>query len=97
MYWARSYLKAVGALKESRRGIWSITSAGSEYLKLQPVQAENRLREVDDVVRAKWRKATGQREFEDEVEDTVDEPTWREQILTALEAMDRSAFDRWRY
>ena len=42
--WARTYLKRIGALDNSARGVWSITQKGVRYLDMAPTAAEAALR-----------------------------------------------------
>ena len=42
--WARSMLKAIGALDNSTRNVWSVTPKGLEYLDMDPSAAEEALK-----------------------------------------------------
>jgi restriction system protein len=95
LHWARSYLKKIGALTNSGRGVWSITPLGHEYLLLEPSVADARLRQEDNRVRAEGRKSK-QSDMEESLDnDEQDaEVDWKSQLLAALKAMDPYAFER---
>jgi restriction system protein len=93
LHWARSYLKKIGALENSVRGVWSITPKGLEYLTMDPTQADRSLKQADNAVRAEMRKAKSQTATEDgDDEDAGD--GWKDILLAAMKAMDPYAFER---
>jgi restriction system protein len=55
--WARSYLKKMGAISDSTRGIWAITNKGNEYLAMGPDAANEALELAHKAVRAEMLKA----------------------------------------
>jgi restriction system protein len=79
--WARTYLKGVGALENSTRGVWSITEVGRFMTEAEmagvPAAYKSRLKPSD-------------------VSETDDEEelSWKEEILGLLLAMSPSAFER---
>jgi restriction system protein len=93
LHWARSYLKKIGALDNSARGVWSITEEGSKYLAMTPDAADEALKAADNSVRAEMRKAKAQQVAESEG-DEDDEADWKDVLLTELKAMDPFAFER---
>lgn len=87
--WAKTYLKRVGAIENSTRGVWSVTDVGERLTEaeLEGVPSQvRRLRRSDPPP--------------EEVEDATDEqsPTelqsWRDVLLAQLRQMDPSAFER---
>ena len=46
MAWARTYLKAVGALENSSRGVWAITEAGQQLTETEMPAIPARVREL---------------------------------------------------
>jgi restriction system protein len=44
LHWARSYLKRVGAIENSERGIWTITDAGRHMTSEEISQVKKRVR-----------------------------------------------------
>jgi len=93
--WARSYLKAMGLLINSRRGVWSLTEDG------RSVTREETSRLYADVVvrlREEQRAKRQARQVNDSAlgEDPPadDEPDWREQLLEVLMTIPPDAFER---
>jgi len=96
MHWTRVYLKKMGALTNSARGVWAITPKGQEYLRMDSSDAIEALIQADNEVRAEMRKARKQR-AENEHEDDGDdggEDDWKDVLLDTMKAMDPTAFER---
>lgn len=101
MAWARSYLKAVGALENSARGIWSITEYGKSL-------TEHDLDSITARVRTQWQQKsrserTGTQPTTGSVEpspvevallSSTDVNEWRNTLLDVLQSMDPSSFER---
>ena len=94
--WARSYLKGMGALINSKRGVWSTTELGREMTP-------------DDVLArhaayvAQLREARKQRKAAEpdrdgslagEAAEESGPPSWKEQLLEALLAIPPDSFER---
>ena len=94
--WARTYLKGMGQLDNPKRGIWVTTEAGK-------VLTEDQVEGLRQKYVADLREARKLREqaaeaagADDDAEAGIaDEETadWKEQLLTALLAMDPTAFE----
>lgn len=103
--WARTYLRRGGALENSTRGVWALTSHGKTIFKLDQVQtiydqvnAEERERARQKRLDAKNRKAPKAPKVqtsavEAETFETADFD-WKQSLLKVLRAMDPSAFER---
>lgn len=84
--WSRTYLKKYGVLENSSRGVWALTAKGRQTQQVNPdtvrrfVQTEQRKEKVQ----------------QSDVKDDQDEPglTWKEELMSALQKMDPSAFER---
>ncbi|MBO6669021.1 restriction endonuclease [Parvibaculum sp.] len=90
MNWTRSYLKHVGALENTQRGVWTLTSIGRNM-------TPEELADVPRIVRQKGRKRRkAEREVavEQEVNELENELVWNEQLLSVLLAMPPDAFER---
>lgn len=90
--WARTYLKGVGALENSRRGVWSLTDKARSITQenVAGIPSEyNRLRRVDQAT-----NPNGSTEEEAEAASTFDPSAWKSELLEAMLAMDPSAFER---
>ena len=93
--WARSYLKAMGLLINSRRGVWSLTEDG------RSVTREETSRLYADVVvrlreeqRAKRQARQVNESALGEDQPADDEPDWREQLLEVLMTIPPDSFER---
>ena len=92
--WARTYLKGIGALDNSQRGVWVTTDAGKKFEEheLEPLRQIylGKLREE----RKKKKEAAKLAGADADVEVADDETDdWREELLAALLAMDPAAFE----
>jgi restriction system protein len=87
--WVRTYLKKVGALENSERGVWRLTPIGADMPDAEISAIPRRVREQDRLRRA-------QRDLEEVVSDTdeVTDVSWKDKLLTALLAMPPDAFER---
>jgi restriction system protein len=82
--WARTYLKGVGSLQNSQRGVWSITEQGR--LLTQPDMAG-----VPAAYKAKLKGSAGTGSGGTE---EGSETTWKEQLLQRLLQVPPPAFER---
>jgi restriction system protein len=99
--WARSYLKAMGLLVNSARGVWALTEASTALLTDPAITDDQRRDRVRDLWAAhvvelrKTRKAReAQSPDDDEAGEVAAERTWKEQLLAVLIAMRPEAFER---
>jgi restriction system protein len=103
MAWARTYLKKVGVLTNSQRGVWALTSLGRE----QEVDPERVLEQVRSeyaarkAATAEDEAASGGAEVSDtppaliDEEDAFDAPAgWRQRLTDRLMSMQADAFER---
>jgi restriction system protein len=99
--WARTYLKGMGLLTNSARGVWALTDEGIALLT-EPDRIDDQRREQ---VRERWvahmielrkaRKArTPQDSDREEAEEPAGELSWKEQLLGLLMTMRPDAFER---
>ncbi len=96
--WAKTYLKKVGAIENSSRGVWSLTKLGEQFTpeEVALVPARVRKKFVDDkrtnlVVAAVDERPALAVEAE-ELEAT--EPHWKDRLLSHLRAITSEAFER---
>ena len=93
--WVRTYLKKVGAIKNSERGVWSITPVGA-------VMSEADLRDVPRRVRTETRRARQASEDADDMEEPISsegsieeaEIFWKERLIEVLLSISSDAFER---
>jgi len=97
LHWARSDLKKISALDNSKRGVWSVTQEGLKYLDMEPEAADEALRQADNAARAQMRKAKVEQETKSEDGPDSDEDEgddWKAVLLQTLKSMDPLAFER---
>jgi restriction system protein len=90
--WVRTYLKKVGAVENSERGVWSLTPLGAAMTEAQ-------LREVPRRVRTETRRA---KQATDELEEPIEsegsseeaEIIWKGRLIDALLNIPSDAFER---
>jgi len=83
--WARTYLKKYGVLENSSRGVWALTPKGRQLDKVNSRTVRRYVQEQNK----KARMASVE-----EVDETEEEVTWRDELLATLLKMDPSAFER---
>lgn len=87
--WARTYLKKIGAIDNTSRGVWTITDTG------RSIKNEARIRELAIEVRAAWnRERNADKASEFKTTDIGDEPGWENELLDILRRMAPDAFER---
>lgn len=102
--WARSHLKAAGFLINSLRGIWSLTEAGDNLVRIGDPDGPRQLRDKwKAVIRTRRRQPSGSGQAPRDQEPAVvgsngtrpdDEEGWKAQLLQSLMAMDSAGFER---
>lgn len=87
--WVRTYLKKVGAMENSERGVWRLTPAGAATGEAELAAVPRRVREAD-------RQKRLERDAAPEIEATEDsvEINWKDKILAALLGIAPDAFER---
>jgi restriction system protein len=95
--WSRTYLKGMGLLDNSARGVWALTDTGRD-----PSLDEDTVLKLHTAYAAQWRaklrarrKAERDREAS-EVDETDQDSVrdWKEELLDALLAMPPAGFER---
>ena len=105
MSWARTNLKGIGAADNSKRGVWSITQTGQEYLEMTEEEADEQLKKKSSAYwyeRQKSKKAQTtnyldtEEDYDEENDDELsdDETEWQNILLATLKKMDPDAFER---
>lgn len=94
--WTRTYMKKVGILENSARGVWALTTVGRE---LQEINSDEIVKKVREMTLLKM-KDTKEISLEDHnlENDGVDTPdeiqTWREKLKNVLKNLKPDAFER---
>jgi len=89
--WVRTYLKKVGALDNSQRGVWRLTPVGAAMTPSELRQVPRRVREMDRKKRAARRLSADEHGAEEEEELDV---SWKDQLLETLKSLRPDAFER---
>lgn len=90
LHWARSYLKRVGAIENSERGIWTLTDAGRQMPLGEISQVKKRVRTENRLRRQQAEEEANDSESVDADED-VD---WTARLLGTVGQIDPTAFER---
>jgi len=96
MAWARTYLKAVGALENSSRGVWAMTEAGQQLTEAEMPAIPARVRELTRKSNANRRstRPAGSKSFaEPLLRTTTNADEWQENLLSVLQELPPSAFE----
>jgi restriction system protein len=94
--WARTYLKGMGAMNNSSRGVWTVTELGRS-MDESVVDAAHKIykQEVRNASRAKRRKGSTDAEgLDGQATEAVDLDDWKERLLDLLLGMSPDAFER---
>jgi restriction system protein len=90
--WARTYLKGMGLLVNSRRGVWSLTEEGRSAEQDEIASRHRKYLAEYQEGRRRKRRAGGDRTGANEEADQ--EADWRDQLLDALMGMSPGGFER---
>jgi len=87
--WARNYLKRYGALDNSSRGVWALTSEGQKHQTLNKDLVKKFVQSLDrDVV------SNGGEIDHVDVSDELKDIDWEDKLLAIIKAMQPDAFER---
>jgi restriction system protein len=89
--WTRTMLKRAGAITNSERGVWSITSAGEKMTEAEVSSSLSRARKNDREKRRN-RKLANDQFGDEEAEDPSSD--WKGQLLMVLLDMEAGAFEK---
>ena len=98
--WARTYLKGMGLLTNSSRGVWALTDDGTALLT-DPSATDDQRSERIQELRARYltemrtaRKTRPPQDGEPDDMQSSTERSWKEQLLEQLMSMPPDAFER---
>ena len=101
MAWARTYLKKIGAVENSARGVWRLTPLGAALTKAQVADAPRQVRQELAAQRAATLLADGGQDLagslssDDGAGAGLEAPQiWSERLLARLQKLDPAAFER---
>lgn len=87
--WARTYLRKVGALENSERGVWAITDKGQRLTEDHCSRIPAQVRKMAPSTRGGRKKNESQDSSHDN-----DEESWKDELIEGLLAMAPAAFER---
>lgn len=87
--WARTYLKRVGAVTNSTRGVWTLTEKGAALTEKDCAGIPKEVRKQD-----RKQGATKSITLEDEWVDEDEQDSWEDKLLSILLALKPQAFER---
>lgn len=95
--WAKTYLKKVGAIDNSRRGVWSITKEGETLsppeIALIPAKVRRQIAE-DRLAKNIEDRAEGTPDLVPTENGAAEEPQWKDRLLQVLRGLQPAAFER---
>ena len=89
--WARTYLKMIGAIDNTARGVWALTDRGRDLRSGEQVRELVRNALTN---RHKTKKASDAKAPEPETTDAEDDQDWESALLDILRGMAPDAFER---
>lgn len=100
--WARTYLKGMGLLTNSARGIWALTEEGTSLVTDPSATEQQRLERIRELLTAYLIELRNARKSRDRLSESGpddsgeagEEPDWKEQLLGHLMEMAPDAFER---
>lgn len=96
--WARTYLKGMGLLTNSRRGVWSVTEKGREVAEseIRPLHAEFSAENRKKNAARKSAKAASRRNDEPDanIAEAENDADWKDLLLDTVLKMSPPAFER---
>ena len=93
--WARTYLKGMGLLTNSKRGVWTVTEAGQDAKEKQIGPLHSQF--VAAYTKKRGQKKSGEKSSVSDEIDQVEaeaEGSWKDELLETLLKMSPSAFER---
>ena len=91
--WAKTYLKKVGLINNSRRGVWSLTPDGMGTDRVDPENVYKRGRGAQQIKLRRTEDAIDEADHIPPYE-YEDDAVWREELSTILAGMAPDAFER---
>ena len=97
--WALTYLKKIGAVDNSRRGVWALTDGGRRIESHSEIDAQLRVVRAELAARTAQRKlserpGTAEDDELDLAEDSESDSQWRVTLLQQLLEISPAAFER---
>lgn len=93
MAWARSYLKKMGALVNSERGVWTLTPKGAAMTEAEVAGVKQAVQKLGAAERALKVAALPSSEDDPALAD-MEVADWKDQLMALLLALDPAAFER---
>ena len=97
LHWARTHLKGIGALENSKRGVWAVTDRGRSMSEPEMQAASKARRESlreQRLARRRARAAEAEAVGEEGGEDGGQEDGWQDQLIARLLQLPPDGFER---
>jgi restriction system protein len=94
--WARTYLKGMGALANTSRGVWETTSLGRELSEdaIEPLWREYKTKRRAERRKKRQQVANESADTEADEETAADTEDWKENLLEQMLEMSATGFER---
>lgn len=92
--WARNYLKKYGYIKNSERGIWSLTIEGTNANHIDKDEIKRFVRDLEKDKSSDEREAEIENEFHVGEDNELIEIEWQDEILNVLKSIAPDKFER---
>ena len=86
--WARNYLKRLGLLENSARGVWALTAEGAKTTKIDKEEAKKIVKDLSGTDKKK------EKETSKEENSAPEEITWQDELLDVVKNIEPAAFER---
>jgi restriction system protein len=92
--WSRTYLKKMGMLENSSRGIWALSKADIDVTKLDHVEIVRMVKEQEKISRPPKNKISNENIEQETTEEVDNSEEWKQQLLNILYNITPAAFER---
>ena len=94
MRWARTYLKKVGAVDNTQRGLWTLTEKGRQMTSAELQEVRKVVAEMGRRKRKEERTEEPASDGDEDTEEAEEELGWKERLLRLLQNIAPDAFER---
>jgi len=89
--WARNYLKRVGFIQNSSRGVWALTPLGEKQSKIDQKEV---VKQVRNALKENGKTTSSTETKEEEDQTYISEIAWRVELLQQIKRISPSGFER---
>ncbi len=92
--WARNYLKRVGLLENSSRGIWALTKTGQKTKAVDQEKVKKEVVRIDRELRSKKENPDKKGPQLEEISREMEEFGWQNTLIETMKGIDPDQFER---